>query len=381
MRKEMVAQFICPNCGSGLEAHSVKSVEIRYSCEKTNCSEIREGLLICRHCDSKFEIKHFIPSFLQPDQVNNKLVNEGAFWGEYYSFLDKKGITNFVDIQSPFSPLYRLGILEKVGYNERTHLRKFILSDVRIFQNDESSRLIDNDFIDEQLKQNSNVLEIGCGSGWLSLELKRKGFNVVGLDPSLSSLRIAKDYSISRGMQIEYVHADASLPVFKNSVFDGVFAFHALHHVNDVEKVVENIRQWLGQRGTIAFYEHRQALSSLDLVRKVVYLIFFPILSIRYKRDKHIFSFFLSLQSHKSPAEDAAVQLIDHFSQSFDIVRKDLFFHFLDEIPCLTYFTLGRNPNVLEKTARIVDLIQRRLKTSYPDKAEFVLCVGFNHRR
>lgn len=378
MQQEMAMRLTCPHCGSSLEVHSLKTVKIRYRYDKTTCAEIKEGTLSCKPCDNKFVIKHFVPSLLKPELVDNELLGEGTFWGEYYSFLHSKGITNFMDIRRPFTPLYRLGILEKVSYKEREQFQKLKLRDVRILQNDEASRLIYNRVINSHLGKGSNVLEVGCGSGWLSLELKRKGFNVIGLDPCFSCLKMAKNYAISKGLYVEYVHADAALPIFKNGIFDAVFAFHSLHHVEDVSKVVKNIRRWLRQDGMIAIYEHRRPLSSLNLVKRLIYFVFFPALSVRYNRDKQVLSFFLSLQRGKSPTEDSGVHQIDHFTENFAAVEKDLFFHFLDEIPCLTYFSLGRNLKALEKTARAINLLQGRLEMAFPDKAEFVLYIGFN---
>jgi 2-polyprenyl-3-methyl-5-hydroxy-6-metoxy-1,4-benzoquinol methylase/uncharacterized protein YbaR (Trm112 family) len=378
MEQEMVAQLTCPHCNSSLEVSSLKTVRIRYRYDKTTRDEIKEGTLICKSCGNKFVIKHFIPSFLQSELVDNELLGEGTFWGQYYSFLNSKGITNFMDIQNPFAPLYRFGILEKVSPKEREQIQKLKLQDVRILQNDESSRLIYNRVINGHLGKGSNVLEVGCGSGWLSLELKRKGFDVVGLDPSFSCLKMAKNYAISKGIHIEYIHADAALSIFKTGIFDAVFAFHSLHHVKDFDKVVKNIRLWLRQEGIIAIYEHRRALSSLNLIKRLIYLFFFPVLSARYNHDKQVLSFFLSLQRGKSPAEDTAVHQIDRLAENFAVVERDLFFHLLDEIPCLTYYALGRNLKALEKTACVIDLLQGRLKIAFPDKAEFVLCIGFN---
>ena len=38
------------------------------------------------------------------------------------------------------------------------------------------------------------VIELGSGNGWLCLELARAGFDVVGLDISKESIRIAREY-------------------------------------------------------------------------------------------------------------------------------------------------------------------------------------------
>jgi hypothetical protein len=52
--------------------------------------------------------------------------------------------------------------------------------------------------------------------------------------------------------------------------------------------------------------------------------------------------------------------------------------NFLDEIPSLTYFSLGRNLKALEKTARVINSLQGKLVNVLPEKAEFVLYIGLN---
>jgi 2-polyprenyl-3-methyl-5-hydroxy-6-metoxy-1,4-benzoquinol methylase len=50
-------------------------------------------------------------------------------------------------------------------------------------------------FVDSLKKAGaSRVIELGCGNGWLSLELAREGFVTTGLDISPESIRVAKSY-------------------------------------------------------------------------------------------------------------------------------------------------------------------------------------------
>lgn len=92
----MIAQPTCPYYNSSLEASPPKTVRIHYRYDKTTRGEIKEGMLICKSCGNKFVIKHFIPSFLQSELVDNEPLGEGTFWGQYYSFLNNKGIANCI---------------------------------------------------------------------------------------------------------------------------------------------------------------------------------------------------------------------------------------------------------------------------------------------
>ncbi|MEM2465502.1 MAG: class I SAM-dependent methyltransferase [Candidatus Bathyarchaeia archaeon] len=316
----------------------------------------------------------YIPSFMHTDLVSNAVIKEGIYWGRYYSFLFCNGILNFVDIRQPFAPLYRYGIFDKLSYKKRLEFKKFNFRDVRILQNDEFDLVINDKVIEESLSKGANVLEIGCGSGWLSLELRRKGFNVIGLDPSFQCLRIAKRYAISRGHYIEYFQADASLPIFRNDIFDGVFAFHSLHHIQ-IHQVAKNIKRWLKKSGVISIYEHRYSSRLFGIVKSLIYYTFLLLnLLVTHNYPKEILSQF----GEGSPNEDISINQIDHFAKDYDIVKRELYFHFLDDLPCLMYFIFRRNEKVLKNFAGIINLLQGRMRILFPHKAEFVHYIGFN---
>src|SRR3954454_15571959 len=52
------------------------------------------------------------------------------------------------------------------------------------------------------------VLDLACGSGRHSLELKRQGFEVVGADISPELLEIARRDAAKEGLEVEFVEAD-----------------------------------------------------------------------------------------------------------------------------------------------------------------------------
>jgi len=376
MRPEMANIFSCPYCGSQLEARPIKVVKINYPSEKLAHTEIKEGTLQCKTCGAIFKIKNHIPSFTHPDIVHSAVVRDGIYWGRYYRTLYEYGILNFVDIRQPFAPFYRYGILNKLSWQERMEFKKLNMKNMSILQNDEFDMLINNKIIDENLSKGSNVLEIGCGSGWLCLELKRKGFNVIGLDPSFQSLKIAKQYAISKGFYIEYVQADATLPIFQSGIFEGVFAFHSLHHVRNLHQVTLNIKKWLKKGGLISLYEHRYDSSLLQTAKRLGYLAFFPWLLARYKHSGKLLSSFMALAIEKSPMEDASIDMINDITKSFYTFRRILHLRILDDVPCLIYFIFQRNKHLLENCAKIIDSLQGRFKTLFPQKTNFVLYVG-----
>ncbi len=53
-----------------------------------------------------------------------------------------------------------------------------------------------------------DVLELGCGTGRLTIPMARRSFSVTGLDLSKSMLKRAREKSAEQGVSVEWVHAD-----------------------------------------------------------------------------------------------------------------------------------------------------------------------------
>ena len=77
------------------------------------------------------------------------------------------------------------------------------------------------------------ILDVGCGTGHLTSEIRNRGAKVVGIDASPNMIQEArKAYS-----DVEFVQADASAFTFKKP-FDAIFSNAALHWVTDAESAV-----------------------------------------------------------------------------------------------------------------------------------------------
>ncbi len=86
--------------------------------------------------------------------------------------------------------------------------------------------------IPEELKKHGaqRVLDLGCGSGWLSVFLAREGFDVVGIDVSDQAINLAKTWALQEDLKIAFTAGDiASLPFADNS-FDAVVANSIFEH-------------------------------------------------------------------------------------------------------------------------------------------------------
>ena len=84
------------------------------------------------------------------------------------------------------------------------------------------------------LEGNGQLLDLGCSWGRWSLAAAKRGFNVVGLDPSLGALMAARRAAQALGLQSRYVCGDARFLPFRDACFDAVFSYSVLQHLPDV---------------------------------------------------------------------------------------------------------------------------------------------------
>ena len=57
-------------------------------------------------------------------------------------------------------------------------------------------------------REASRVLDLGCGSGWLSVFLARAGFSVVGVDVAAHAIELGKTWAADEGLQIDFQTQD-----------------------------------------------------------------------------------------------------------------------------------------------------------------------------
>ena len=78
----------------------------------------------------------------------------------------------------------------------------------------------------------ARVLDRGCGTGWLSYFLARRGYEVVGTDVSAEAIRLAKSAAYPGSPTPQFLVDDSEAATF-NAEFDAVVFFDSLHHATD----------------------------------------------------------------------------------------------------------------------------------------------------
>ncbi len=97
------------------------------------------------------------------------------------------------------------------------------------------------------------VLDIGCGGGFSSEFLAKRGARVSGIDQSSKSIDVAKKHAGKNGLNIAYRHGKAEQLPYGENHFDVVVCVDVLEHVSDLGKVVSEAHRVLKMGGLFLF--------------------------------------------------------------------------------------------------------------------------------
>lgn len=93
------------------------------------------------------------------------------------------------------------------------------------------------DYIIQFLEGSHRILECGCGTGEISVRLKKKGFDIVSCDISVDMLEVACNKARNAGMRIPFLHLDMRYLSFPKP-FDAIIAVcDAVNYLTDLEEV------------------------------------------------------------------------------------------------------------------------------------------------
>lgn len=115
-------------------------------------------------------------------------------------------------------------------------------------------------YLDKQA-ESIKVLEVGCGPGYMSLALARKGYSVTGLELSSVCIDVAKStaekYSPDLlGSNLDYICDDFFAFSERNvNVFDVILFVGAMHHFPDQEQINLSSKKLLKPNGLIICHE------------------------------------------------------------------------------------------------------------------------------
>ena len=102
-------------------------------------------------------------------------------------------------------------------------------------------------------KENSNLLDIGCGNGWAIFLAAQKGYKSTGLDYSEEEIKKLKEKSELLNLPVNSVVCDArQLDKFKvEKKFDVIINFENIEHIIDDQKLINDISNLLNKNGLL----------------------------------------------------------------------------------------------------------------------------------
>ncbi|MGG4491784.1 class I SAM-dependent DNA methyltransferase [Metabacillus idriensis] len=120
------------------------------------------------------------------------------------------------------------------------------------------------EFLHERMAEFGNggnyVLDLGCGTGEISIRLKKRGYQVTGMDISEEMLSIAFQKTAAEGLTIPYFQHDMRLPGELGQLFDGIFiccdSLNYLDTEDDVHAALNAAFEQLAPGGLLVFDVH-----------------------------------------------------------------------------------------------------------------------------
>lgn len=103
--------------------------------------------------------------------------------------------------------------------------------------------------------QSGTALDIGCGTGTLSLLLSERGLSVTGIDTSLRMIEFARRKATAAGAGINFQVDDAGSPTLPPAQFDLVLGRHILWALPDLSATLNRWSTLLRPGGRMVLIE------------------------------------------------------------------------------------------------------------------------------
>ncbi len=170
-----------------------------------------------------------------------------------------------------------------------------------------------NPWITERIKTllgpSRDILDIGCGAGFLTNALQQEGHRVTGIDLSAQSLDVAKKRDSSGS--VEYLQLDAFAMPFHDQSFDVICAMDFLEHIEMPGQIVRKVSRLLRPGGLFFFHTfNRNFLSWLIVIKGVEWCV--P----NTPKNLHVYSYFIkpSELTHWCEESGLSIKEISGFS-------------------------------------------------------------------
>jgi len=216
MRRPALSILACPQCCGPLKL------------AEAGADDVVEGTLVCEREAILFPVIAGVPRLVRPDAAPGL----EAFAFSYSSAWRKAG-------WGSLGP----DTLLALPYQDRSGRQR---SGWRM-----KARSMDALMLFLEARASSRILDLGCGVGWLSYHLARKGCQVYAVDAILDEVLGlgAADAYLRAGVYFERIWGEIERPPFQDASFDAVVCNASLHYVDSVRNALAEISRILAPNG------------------------------------------------------------------------------------------------------------------------------------
>jgi ubiquinone/menaquinone biosynthesis C-methylase UbiE len=111
-----------------------------------------------------------------------------------------------------------------------------------------------------ELAPAASVLDVGCGTGWATLQSARQARAARACGVDLSPAMIRRAIALADGVpNVEFRVADAEALPYAEATFDAVLCCHSFHHYSEPLRALGEIRRVLRPRGRFVLLDSDRA--------------------------------------------------------------------------------------------------------------------------
>jgi len=125
-----------------------------------------------------------------------------------------------------------------------------------------------------KIEKQQKILDLGCGNGFSSIFLAKRGHKLISVDLSSRMIKLARKKVAENGFSgyVNFIVGDVENLPIKSGIFDASLCIALLHHVPNDLRVISEMKRVLRMKGKIAISEPN-ALNPYILIKGIFHIL------------------------------------------------------------------------------------------------------------